>query len=571
MSQSPGSIVPPLTGAEQAQCNCAHGIIGTNPVRNRNLGAGAGGARHIGSIAKRAATLNADAGPLIRALQSAPVQHAFDRYAYYDKAAGTAQNRYKVQQHLLFWPIVIALAAGLLNFILPVGDMANGYVRQFAHRGLDTATVSTALKESGLIAFAAWLIIAAVYARAMVVSLRPAAAGRLATFWEWFAEQTSNLAYWPAALFLCAGLLSTAHQHWLLAAVTVLASLALIAIRWAQGRQQDATATPSHLAVFRHGTDHLLNRENYKLAALLLLVALLSAASFWLHTPSRYAAFAKTLQADDVELAIRVNASRVVFLSLFAAAVFSLLSLVKLFLRPAYYYQSWNEARGTAEALRRELFDRILDAPVTQGKDELPRLSLILEYFRRHQIELQQAYFDTRGREHEWSAKVAKVLEGVVVAGLIVWCFADLSTAWSGTSEQGASGWPRAGTQHWMWASGQLQRVETTMSDFWMLGISVGLALIAAGAKLHAMLNASVRNAPRYANMRAKFSALAADIETVRAAAVRGDETAVRAYMARVHSIMSIELNDWVNIAELEAGRLKKEPQTAQPVVPVNT
>lgn len=104
-----------------------------------------------------------------------------------------------------------------------------------------------------------------------------------------------------------------------------------------------------------------------------------------------------------------------------------------------------------------------------------------------------------------------------------------------------------------------------------MLGISVGLALIAAGAKLHAMLNASVRNAPRYANMRAKFSALAADIETVRAAAVRGDETAVRAYMARVHSIMSIELNDWVNIAELEAGRLKKEPQTAQPVVPVNT
>ena len=562
MSLSPTASVmqktDPITDSERGIIERAVRSIGTNPVRNRNLRAGADGRGHIGPIEKSAGT-----GPLVRALGSKSVQDAFKKYADYDAVAGAAQSRYKLQQHLLFWPIVIALAAGLLNFILPVNDMANGYVRQFAQRGLDQATVSKALQEAGFIACAGWLLLSAVYIRASVVSRRPAADNRLATFREWFAERIANAAYWPAALLLCLGLLCTAHYHWLFAAITVLTSLGLLATRWTQSRTRDTSQPTDPFNVFVKGTDQLINRETYKIGGLLLVVALFSAASFWIHTPGRYAAFAKTLQPEDVELTIRANASRVVFFSLFIAAAFSLMSLVSFILRPAHDYKTWNEARGTAEAMRRELFERILDAPFEKKDGELPRLSLILEYFRRYQIELQQAYFATRGQEHEWSAQVAKVLECVVVAGLVVWCVADLSTAWSGTSEQGAAGWPRAGTQHWMWASGQLQRVETSMSDFWMLGISVGLALIAAGAKLHATLNASVRNAARYGNMRDKFSTLTADIDTVRAAAVRGDETAVRAYMKRVHSIMSIELNDWVNIAELEAGRLQRDTASA--------
>ena len=548
----------PMTDSERAIIERARGIIGTNPVRNRSLGAGADGLGHINRIKQSIET-----EPFISILRSKSVQDAYRRYADRDAAAGTAQRRYKFQQHLLFWPIVIALAAGLLNFILPVNDMANGYVRQFAHRGLDQATVSKGLQEAGFIACAGWLLLSAVYLRASVISRRPAAENRLATFREWFAERTANAAYWPAALLLCAGLLCTAHYHWLFAAITVLTSLGLLATRWSQSRTRDNSQRTDPFNVFLKGTDQLINRETYRIGGLLLVVALFSAASFWIYTPGRYALFAKTLQPEDVELAIRVNASRVVFLSLFVAAMLSLLSLVSVILRPAHDYQTWNEARGTAEAMRRELFERIVDAPLEKKDGELPRLTLILEYFRRYQIELQQAYFATRGQEHEWSAQVARVLECSVVAGLIVWCLADLSTAWSGTSEQGAAGWPRAGTQHWMWASGQLQHVETTMSDFWMLGLSVGLALIAAGAKLHATLNASVRNAARYKNMRDKFKMLTDDIDTVRAAAVRGDETAVRAYMKRVHSIMSIELNDWVQIAELEAGRQPRDPASA--------
>jgi hypothetical protein len=552
MLQNTGNTVAPAAKAKAAW-EIANAVIGANPVRNRSLGAGGDGSRHTAAIGKSAAGMNVEAGPLLRALEDPRVVDAFRRYDKCDRDAQDAQRWYKLQQHALFWPVVIALAAGLLSFILPMKDMANGYVRQLAHRDLDATTVHNALTHSGLIAGASWFVLSMIYIGATRISWRPAAAARLATFGEWCAGKTSSVMYWPAAALLGAALVCTAHLHWTFASIVAATSIALIALRMTQ-RNRQTSDDSSRVAAYLRGTDHMINRENFKLAVLLLLIAAGCGASYWIDTPSRYAAYAKTLHPDDVELGLRVAAARTVFVSL------SIASALALCLRPISYYQKWNEARGTAEAFRRALFERIMDAKVTENPGDLPRLPLFLEYFRRYQIELQQAYFDTRGQEHEWSAKFAKGLEWTVVAGLVAWCIADLGTAWSGTSEQGAAGWPRAGASSWTWASGHLQSIETSMSDVFMLGTSVVLALIAAGAKLHVMLNASIRNAPRYAGMRENFSIVKTELDTVRAAAANGDEAAVRAYMARVHSIMSNELGDWVKFAELDGGQQPKVP-----------
>jgi hypothetical protein len=534
-------------------------IIGNNPERNRSLGAGLKGKGHIEKIAAKARELGAGAEPLLHALRHESVQMVFDAYDRHDTAAGRAQARYKRAQHLLFWPIVLALAAGLLSFILPMKDMANGYVRQFAHQNLESVAVSTALRHAGLIAFAAWLLLVPVTFGSAVWSHRLEKSTSHTQFGEWLARRISSWTYWPVALILSAGLLFTAHHHWSVATVALAIALILLAIRRTVGKSNPAAwhQKQPQIAASLKASDQFVNRERATLAWVMLVVALLAAAAFYFHSPSKYAAYAKGLQADDVELTLRVAAVKTVFFSLAAAVVFALC------LNPAKHYKDWNQARGTAEALRRELFERALSVPSPKGAIEPMRLPLMLEYFQRYQVQLQQAYFKTRGQEHEWSASVARWLERVVIGALLVWCFAEIGTAWSGTSEQGAAGWPSAQalqwvTSPWAWTSGKLQTLETNMSDIFMLGLSVVLALIAAGAKLHAILNASVRNASRYDTARENFKHIEATLDGVRKAAAMGGEDgekAVRAYVARVHSIMSNELSEWVNIAELEAGR----------------
>jgi hypothetical protein len=328
--------------------------------------------------------------------------------------------------------------------------------------------------------------------------------------------------------------------------------------------------SPGWLRKGLEGANAIVNRQGRLLPRAMLMIAVAGVVLAVADAPKRYADYANTLELDELEIFVRQATQLLVLTGLLVSSVLA------LWLRPAAHYKSWNEARGTAEAFRRELFERIIDAKVTEKTGAVPRLSLILAYFTRYQIELQTAYHQTRGREHQWNAGLAYWTEIIVFLGLCFWSMLVLGAMLSGGTEQGAlsGAWWPSGV--WLGLASHLQGIETSTSDFTAFGIALLLALIAGGLRLHSTLNASIRNAPRYAQMQENFKTFKDDVNSVRAEAVRGGpegEASVRRFMARVHSAMSVELNDWVNIAELEAGRLKPaaQPSAAAPVPPPDT
>ena len=217
-------------------------------------------------------------------------------------------------------------------------------------------------------------------------------------------------------------------------------------------------------------------------------------------------------------------------------------------------YRDRQRARGTAEAMRREMFQRLMDAsPAAGAPDPIWLLVLKLEYFRRWQVEVQQAYFGNKARQHRgnvtWAFR-AKV--GVVVVVAILAALLGLSYL-VGLDEQGASGWMPLSVGA---ALSCIAAIEHLGVDQVLIVLLLLGALVAASLGYRSLRDNSLRNDARFANMIENFAALGGKhLDDARRAAVRGDEAAVRHYVERVHSLMSIELNDWVRLADLDQGR----------------
>ncbi|MEW5962427.1 MAG: hypothetical protein AB1749_02590 [Pseudomonadota bacterium] len=254
----------------------------------------------------------------------------------------------------------------------------------------------------------------------------------------------------------------------------------------------------------------------------------------------------------ETEALVQWASTMVVYLALLA------LPIVAMVMRPDGSYNRWMSERGTAEGLRRELFERVLHGAAEAGATsdhEIPLPLLVLEYFRRYQVELQAAYARTRGREHEWNATLARWFQRLVLGLLLVWGLLCIGANLSGLAEQGALNLPGGVDRAALLVSGLLQRIETYNADHYTLAIAIVLGAAYGAALLHVSSNASVRNAARYAIMRDNLVQLMREIGAVRAAAATGDEAAVRGFIARVHSVMSQENADWVRLADLDQQR----------------
>jgi hypothetical protein len=253
----------------------------------------------------------------------------------------------------------------------------------------------------------------------------------------------------------------------------------------------------------------------------------------------------------EAEVSVRQWSTWAIFLSLF------LVPLLALGLRPFLHYELWMRARATAEGLRRELFERVMaEKSIGRGSGTaLPLLLLKLEYFRRYQMEIQSVFHDTRGRQHEVAANRARILRQVFILLLLVWVLLCIGANLSGLAEQGALPVPAPVSGLVAIATSWLQRIEIYDFDVAALALSVGLALIYAAVLLNSFLSSSVRNAARYKIMRENFRQLNDELGAVRAAAVQQDEAAVQAFVARVHSVMSLELADWVRLGDLDHGK----------------
>lgn len=311
--------------------------------------------------------------------------------------------------------------------------------------------------------------------------------------------------------------------------------------------------------------DDCANRcqRRYKRASLWIFLPLIAAAAIGLlcvmiPDSMRAHAFGLVLRSatqEEAQIYANLVPVWIIYLCLAATAVLSLL------LNPARNYERWKEARGTAESLRRELFERVMSAgrppqpPETRGENELPSLPLKLEYFRRYQFEIQDVYYSSRCAEHERIAWYSRILRIGFVAFLLGWAVLCLAATWSGSAEQGAISGPTWWSSTAARASGFLQNIEVLNTDYAALVIGLLMALFYGVALMYLMLNSSVRNAARYRITCSNFSKLHDELASARDAARADDAPAVDAFVARVHSIMSLELADWVKLQDLEQGR----------------
>jgi hypothetical protein len=306
----------------------------------------------------------------------------------------------------------------------------------------------------------------------------------------------------------------------------------------------------------RNDNEAVQAQNSYKRSRLVILVPLVVALAVGLFgfvtTSITIEQWLKKTGIDDntARIAAHLGPLWIVTAMLFITPILSLI------FRPNQLYELWMTRRGVAEAIRRELFERVLAAPAEQRTaEEISPLLLKLEYFRRYQMELQTAYHRTRGREHEHAAKMARRLIIVANALLLCWVVLSVSACMAGRTEQGGLSGPELVMNTLLRMAAPLQQIEILDIDFQILAATVLLAAAYAVVWLYVLLSGSVRNAARYATMRTNFEELNAEIGAVRAKALANDEAAVKAFVERVHSIMSLELADWVRLAALDHGR----------------
>jgi hypothetical protein len=306
----------------------------------------------------------------------------------------------------------------------------------------------------------------------------------------------------------------------------------------------------------------LKSQQRYKLVSFLLLAPLTVAVAvgllgFGIPTAEVARGLAR-LGAGEPEVAARLWPTWTIYVLLL------LTPLLGLTIRPLKQYEVWKRSRGTAEALRRELFERVIGTPGEAGKGELSPLLLKLEYFRRYQIEIQLAYHKTRGREHEVAARGGRILQAAFVIALLIWVLVSVGASLSGLTEQGALGGPQLLSFRVLEITKYMQNLEIYDIDYLLLGGSVLIALLYGAVFLSITLSASLRNAPRYRIMRDNFRQLTTELDAVREAASDQNEAAVRAFVGRVHSVMSGELADWVRLGDLDCGKENLSQSTAQ-------
>lgn len=230
---------------------------------------------------------------------------------------------------------------------------------------------------------------------------------------------------------------------------------------------------------------------------------------------------------------------------------------------------AWREARGTAEALRRKLFEEVLAAPASGPPGPIPLLLLKLEHFRRYQVEVQHAYHQLTAEREARTAGQARSARVAFILALLFWSLLFLGVNLSGAGEQALSPIGAGLDGATARAMAQLNAIETSELDFLVLPASMLLGCFFVALLLKQSIRGSRRNAVRHQRARDNFAALAGMIGPAREAAARGAPGAadtVRLYMDKVHSAMSAELADWVRLAALDIGKPSVETPAPSPI-----
>jgi hypothetical protein len=208
-------------------------------------------------------------------------------------------------------------------------------------------------------------------------------------------------------------------------------------------------------------------------------------------------------------------------------------------------FNTWMQKRAEAELARVELFNQVVRAgEVVQG-DDIPLLPLKLEYFRRYQLDVQQRYYQRRGKQHEdrsWrNNRLLTLSSGITILVLVLGMFSALEflEAWGLISPDWLVPLPE------FLRVPQINRIMLAMgviaSAFYGLGISLSL------------MDLDERNASRYQTTAENLEYLTnTNLAEARKAAAANDSQTVYNFVAKIQALISSEHQEWILLSARE-------------------
>ena len=180
--------------------------------------------------------------------------------------------------------------------------------------------------------------------------------------------------------------------------------------------------------------------------------------------------------------------------------------------------EAWMEARAEAETRRLSYFSDLAQASAnSKAKADIPLPLVVLEYFRRYQLDVQTAYYNIRRKNHKLSANKTSRL-GAAAAGL-----ASL-------------------------AAGAAAFLGATLGPEWAAIAAVGViaSAMASFATTREAVTQDRRNAERYGRTLAILENLHRKLDRVRAGLAGGRQDLLSEYVAAVHEQLSLEHRQWL-------------------------
>jgi len=212
---------------------------------------------------------------------------------------------------------------------------------------------------------------------------------------------------------------------------------------------------------------------------------------------------------------VKDNHTAIVGIQVFALFLSALVASV---LASQNYIERWQDQRGRAELLRRQIFSEILTMAETKvprllpGPDPGNPIAQAFEFFRRYQHEMQIAFYGKGSSRHTRAA------------GRLAWLTAIL-----------------AGLAAITGVLGNFGGSALVASAF--LGIAVPILLSAAQS--WGALSRGGDKAAAYQKTKEALDTDFLDIDAVRSRAAVGDAAAVGAYINKIHLIMATENEAW--------------------------
>lgn len=194
-------------------------------------------------------------------------------------------------------------------------------------------------------------------------------------------------------------------------------------------------------------------------------------------------------------------------------------------------FQKWNESRAAAELARINFFSQVLTGDNAPEGRELPLLPLQIEYFRRYQLQIQIAYYGTRGAQHERRYKN----QFWTIIGLALISLTFLLAPYLSFS----SG---------LWTAFKDCVTANNAGTF----VGVAVATLTTMLANLSLLSQDEANARRYHSTLTNLRTLEREyLEPAREAAAKGERDRVLSFVAAVNDQISLEHRQWIFLHEI--------------------